>query len=90
MVKREKTVLFGFGVLPTRPSATEIKKFLDEKCNLDMKNVKTIHLRTLDDHVAIMFSSASIAAMFMDENNHQTFTTSGGLVSPMPCWIYEE
>ena len=68
MVKREKIVLFGFGVLPTRPSATEIKKFLGEKCHLDMKNVKTIQLQNLDNHVAIMFSSASIAAKFVDEN----------------------
>ena len=55
-----------------------------------MKNVKTIQLRTLDDHVAIMFSSASIAARFVDENKSQCFTTSDGLVSPMPCWIDEE
>ena len=90
-VKHEKTVLFGFGVLPNRPSAIEIKKFLDEKCNLDMSTVKTIQLRTLDDHVAIIFASASIAAKFVDENKSKTFTTSDGLVSsPMPCWIDEE
>ena len=78
-------------MLSNRPSAIEIKKFLGEKCNLDMSTVRTIQLRTLDDHVAIMFSSASIAAKFVDENESRTFNTSDGLFfSPMSCWIDEE
>ena len=32
--------------------------FLDMKCNLDMKTVEAIQLRTLDDHVAIMFTTS--------------------------------
>ena len=47
-------------------------------------------LRTLDNHVAIMFPSASIAAKFVETNSSQSFTSSDGVVWPMPCWIDEE
>ena len=86
MVKRDITVLFvAFPFISDRH-----QKILDEKCNLNLKDVRTIQLRTLDDHIAIMFSSALIAARFMEQNKSQIFTTSDGIVSPIPCWIDEE
>ena len=90
VVKHDRTVIFAFGALPIRPSPVEIKKFLEEKCNLDLKDTYTIQLRTLDDHVAVMFSNASLAAKFVEENQNQTFTTSEGEDLKMPCWIDED
>lgn len=67
--RRRNTVVVDVSIMPVRPKPAVVKRFLEEKIQLDMMQVKSIQLHNVRNNTLIEMYNAEAADLLAEEHN---------------------
>lgn len=76
---RKNSMIIDFSVVPTRPTISDIHKFVFESLQITMASIKSIQLSSAKSYVYLEMESAALAEQLVAENNRKfSIKTDGG------------
>lgn len=74
-------------ILPVRPKPAVVKRFLEEKIQLDMMQVKSIQLHNVRNNTLIEMYNAEAADLLADEHNLKHSLEHNNKIYPIPVYV---
>lgn len=87
---RKNILVVDFSVLPVRPDAANIEKFLCEKIKLQLKDVAMIQFHTIRNCVLIELSDADLAKKYHDAHNMRHVVAHEGKSFKIPVYVDDD
>lgn len=84
---RKNTLVVDFSVLPVRPEAATIQKFLYENIKLQLKDVASIQLHSIRNCVFVELTSAELASKYQNGNNLKHVINHEGRAFKIPVYV---